>query len=64
MKFWEIKNSTPVSIGPKSGGIDLGEYIVRWDYNGEGQIIITLNDENDKVIKSVEHTKLNENGKV
>lgn len=64
MKFWEIKNNTPISIGPKSGGVDLGEYIVRWDYNGEGQIIITLNDENHKVIKSVEHTKLNENGKV
>lgn len=57
MDFWEIKNNQPVSEGPKSGGINLGEYIVRWEYNGEGQITLTLNNENEKLIQSIEHTK-------
>lgn len=57
MNFWEIKNGISVSKGPKSGSVDLGEFIVRWDYNGEGQITVSLNNENDKLIQSVEHTK-------
>jgi hypothetical protein len=40
-----------------SGGVNLGEFIVKWDYNGDGQIIVTLNNENDKLIQSIEHTK-------
>ena len=42
---------------PKSGSVDLGEFIVRWDYNGEGQITVSLNNEHDKLIQSVDHTK-------
>jgi hypothetical protein len=42
---------------PKSGSVDLGEFIVRWDYNGKGQITVSLNNEHDKLIQSVEHTK-------
>ena len=57
MDFWEIKNGIPVSKGPKSGGVDLGEFIVRWEYNGEGQVTVSLNNEHDKLIQSVEHTK-------
>ena len=57
MNFWEIKNGIPVSKGPKSGSVDLGEYIIRWEYNGEGQITLTLNNEKDKLIQSIEHTK-------
>ena len=57
MNFWEIKSGIPVTKGPKSGSVDLGEYIVRWDYNGDGQITLTLNNENDILIQSIEHTK-------
>jgi hypothetical protein len=45
------------SEGPKSGGVNLGEFIVRWDYNGDGQVTVSLNNENDKLIQSIEHTK-------
>ena len=45
------------SDGPKSGGVELKEFIVRWDYNGDGTILVSLNDKNDKMIQSLEHTK-------
>jgi len=57
LNFWEINRGIPVSKGPKSGSVDLGEYIVRWEYNGNGQITLTLNNENDKLIQSIEHTR-------
>lgn len=45
------------SNGPKSGGVELEEFIVRWEYNGDGTILVSLNDKNDKMIQSLEHTK-------
>ena len=42
---------------PISGGVVLNEFIVRWDYNGNGKIVVSLNDANDKLIQSVEHVK-------
>ena len=45
------------SDGPKSGGVRLKEFVVRWDYDGNGKILVTLNDENEKFIQSFEHVK-------
>jgi hypothetical protein len=45
------------SDGPKSGGIRLKEFVVRWDYDGNGKIILSLNDENENLIQSIEHVK-------
>ena len=45
------------SDGPKSGGIRLKEFVVRWDYDGNGKIIVSLNDENENLIQSIEHVK-------
>ena len=45
------------SDGPKSGGIRLKEFVVRWDYDGNGKILVTINDENEKFIQSLEHVK-------
>jgi hypothetical protein len=45
------------SDGPKSGGIRLKEFVVRWDYDGNGKILVTLNDENENLIQSIEHVK-------
>jgi hypothetical protein len=41
----------------KSGAILLDEFIVRWDYNGDGKILVSLNDADDKLIQSIEHVK-------
>jgi hypothetical protein len=41
----------------KSGGVLLDEFIVRWDYNGDGKITVSLNDAEDKLIQSIEHVK-------
>ena len=41
----------------KSGAILLDEFIVRWDYNGDGKIVVALNDVEDKLIQSIEHVK-------
>lgn len=41
----------------KSGAILLDEFVVRWDYNGDGKIIVSLNDAEDKLIQSIEHVK-------
>jgi len=41
----------------KSGGVLLDEFIVRWDYNGAGKIVVSLNDAEDKLIQSIEHVK-------
>lgn len=45
------------SDGPKSGGIELKEFIIRWDYDGDGKITVSLNDKEDSMIQSIEHTK-------
>lgn len=42
--------------GPKSGAIVLKEFVVRWEYNGDGNILVSLNNVNDKLIQSIEHT--------
>lgn len=41
----------------KSGAILLDEFVVRWDYNGDGKITVSLNDAEDKLIQSIEHVK-------
>ena len=57
MSEFQVHNNVDCSDGPKSGGIVLKEFIVRWDYNGDGKIVVSLNDANDKLIQSVEHVK-------
>lgn len=48
---------TECSDGPKSGAVKLKEFVVRWDYDGNGKILVTINDENEKFIQSLEHVK-------
>ena len=50
-------NNFESSEGPKSGAVELKEFIIRWDYNGDGKILVSLNNENDKLIQSIEHVK-------
>jgi hypothetical protein len=57
MSEFQVHNTSECSDGPKSGGIVLKEFIIRWEYNGDGKILVTLNNENDKLIQSVEHVK-------
>ena len=59
MSEFELPNYTTsvCSDGPKSGAIVLKEFIVRWDYNGDGSITVSLNNSDDKLIQSLEHTK-------
>ena len=45
------------SDGPKAGAVKLKEFVVRWDYDGNGKILVTINDENEKFIQSLEHVK-------
>lgn len=58
-KEFNLPNYTEAecSDGPKSGGIKLKEFEVRWDYDGNGKILVTLNDENGNLIQSIEHVK-------
>lgn len=57
MSDLQIDNNAECSDGPKSGGIVLKEFIIRWEYNGDGKILVTLNNEDDKLIQSIEHVK-------
>ena len=50
-------NQVECSDGPKSGAVVLKEFFVRWDYNGDGSITVSLNNSDDKLIQSLEHTK-------
>lgn len=50
-------NQFECTDGPKSGAVELKEFIVRWDYNGDGKILVTLNNSEDKLIQSIEHVK-------
>jgi hypothetical protein len=50
-------NQFECTDGPKSGAIALKEFIVRWDYNGDGSITVSLNNSDDRLIQSLEHTK-------
>ncbi len=45
------------SDGPKAGAVKLKEFVVRWDYDGNGKILVTISDENEKFIQSLEHVK-------
>lgn len=58
MEF-ELPNYTKseCSDGPKSGSVVLKEFIIRWNYDGDGKILLSLNNEHDKMIQSIEHTK-------
>lgn len=53
-KYLENPNGTD---NAKSGAVLLDEFIVRWDYNGDGKITVSLNDAEDKLIQSIEHVK-------
>ncbi len=57
MSEFIVHNDGECSDGPKSGAIKLKEFIVRWEYNGDGKILVSLNNENDKLIQSIEHVK-------
>jgi hypothetical protein len=57
MSEFIVHNDSECSDGPKSGAIKLKEFIVRWEYNGDGKILVSLNNENDKLIQSIEHVK-------
>lgn len=57
MSELQIHNTAECSDGPKLGGIELKEFIVRWEYNGDGKITVSLNDKQDKLIQSIEHVK-------
>jgi hypothetical protein len=57
--MFDLPNYTTAECtdGPKSGGIELKEFIIRWDYDGDGKITVSLNDKEDIMIQSIEHTK-------
>lgn len=57
--MFDLPNYTTAECtdGPKSGGIELKEFIIRWDYDGDGKITVSLNDKEDNMIQSIEHTK-------
>jgi hypothetical protein len=57
--MFDLPNYTTAECtdGPKSGGIELKEFIIRWDYDGDGKITVSLNDKEDSMIQSIEHTK-------
>ena len=57
--MFDLPNYTTAECtdGPKSGGIELKEFIIRWDYEGDGKITVSLNDKEDSMIQSIEHTK-------
>ncbi len=57
MSEFQVHDTAECSDGPKSGGIVLKEFIIRWEYNGDGKILVSLNNENDKLIQSIEHVK-------
>ena len=58
MEFQLPNYTTPeCTDGPKSGAVVLKEFIIRWDYDGNGKILLSLNNEDDKMIQSIEHTK-------
>lgn len=52
-------NQVECTDGPKSGAVVLKEFVVRWDYNGDGSITVSLNNSDDRLIQSLEHTKSN-----
>lgn len=43
--------------GPKAGAVQLKEFIVHWEYNGDGKILVSLNNQEGKLIQSIEHVK-------
>lgn len=53
----ELNTTNNSSDEPISGGVVLNEFIVRWEYNGNGKILVTLNNSDDKLIQSLEHVK-------
>jgi len=40
-----------------AGVVDLGNFIVRWSKTGDNRILISLNNDEDKMIQSLEHVK-------
>lgn len=53
----ELNTTENSSDEPISGSVVLNEFILRWDYNGNGKILVTLNNSDDKLIQSLEHVK-------
>jgi hypothetical protein len=56
---FELPNYTiaECSDGPKQGSVVLKEFVVSWEYNGEGKITVSLRDNENKFIQSIEHVK-------
>ncbi len=52
-----IYNIAECSDGPKQGSVVLKEFVVSWEYNGEGKITVSLKDNDNKFIQSIEHVK-------
>lgn len=50
-------NQVECTDEPKTGEVVLNEFIVKWDYNGNGGITVSLNNSDDELIQSLEHTK-------
>ena len=44
--------SKPTS-GPKLGGVALPDFTIRWDYDGDGRIVVYLNDEDDNQLDKI-----------
>jgi hypothetical protein len=40
-----------------TGAVDLGNFIVRWEKTGDNRILVSLNNDEDKFIQSLEHVK-------
>lgn len=40
-----------------TGGVNLGNFILRWEKTGDNRILVSLNNDEDKMIQSLEHVK-------
>lgn len=52
-----IYTTAECTDGPKSGGIELKEFIIRWEYNGDGEITVSLNDKDDNILQRISQAK-------
>lgn len=43
--------------GARDGSILLDEFQITWDYDGNGKILISLNNTDGRLIQSIEHVK-------
>ena len=43
--------------GPTEGLLQLDEFQITWDYDGNGKILLSLNNSEGRMIQSIEHVK-------